>query len=206
MRIKIILKDMLRQIPGPGWAMQAALFIFIRRKWELDRLTFSRFIDYYHSIGKSVSVLIFPEGTNVSPETMAKSNAFAALSGLSPYSHVLYPRVTGFAHVFARLRRNGRLDCIQDVSVAYRGGTIPENEAHFLNGQLPNEIHFFIDTFQIKSILAVDEAAMADAEKSDDPSIVTKTAEARDETLKAWLNERWNAKEKLLEKFVAFVT
>ena len=55
-KIKIILKDGLKKIPGPGWAMQTALFIFIKRQWQTDREILTKFIDYYKTIGKNVFV------------------------------------------------------------------------------------------------------------------------------------------------------
>ena len=39
------------------------------------------------------------------------------------------------------------IDCVQDVTIAYRGGKIPENESDFLFGNLPHEIHFYLDKF-----------------------------------------------------------
>ena len=55
-KIKIILKDGLKKIPGPGWAMQTALFIFIKRQWQTDKEILTKFIDYYKTIGKNVFV------------------------------------------------------------------------------------------------------------------------------------------------------
>jgi 1-acyl-sn-glycerol-3-phosphate acyltransferase len=59
--IKIILKRGLEKIPGAGWAMQTALFIFIYRKWEVDRQTFTDFIEYFSKVGKKpwVSKIMF---------------------------------------------------------------------------------------------------------------------------------------------------
>jgi lysocardiolipin and lysophospholipid acyltransferase len=54
--IKIILKDGLKKIPGAGWAMQTALFIFIKRKWSTDKEIFTKFINYYKQIEKKVFV------------------------------------------------------------------------------------------------------------------------------------------------------
>ena len=55
-KIKIILKDGLKKIPGPGWAMQTALFIFIKRHWQTDRQILSKFIEYYKFIEKNTFV------------------------------------------------------------------------------------------------------------------------------------------------------
>ena len=55
-KIKIILKDGLKKIPGPGWAMQTALFIFIKRHWQTDRELLTKFIEYYKYIEKNTFV------------------------------------------------------------------------------------------------------------------------------------------------------
>ena len=55
-KIKIVLKDGLKKVPGPGWAMQAALFIFIKRKWDLDQEIFNKFLNYYKQIEKKFTV------------------------------------------------------------------------------------------------------------------------------------------------------
>jgi lysocardiolipin and lysophospholipid acyltransferase len=55
-RIKIILKNDIKRIPGLSWGMQSALFIFIKRRWILDQIILSKFIDYFKTIGKSFHV------------------------------------------------------------------------------------------------------------------------------------------------------
>ncbi len=55
-KIKIILKDGLKKVPGPGWAMQTALFIFIKRQWQTDREILTKFIEYFKFIEKKTMV------------------------------------------------------------------------------------------------------------------------------------------------------
>lgn len=184
-KIKIILKDALKKIPGPGWAMQCALFIFIARKWETDRQILNNFIGYYHFIRKKFDILIFPEGTNLTNETKIKSDKFAKTNHLEPYTQVLYPRVTGFSHVFNEMSKTNQLDCVQDVTVAYRG-CIPESEMAFLSNKLPREIHFYIEKFDTKEIV-----------QGCDDNI----SETRDKLIESWLNDRWKRKEEFLKKF-----
>lgn len=184
--IKIILKDELKKIPGPGWAMQYALFIFIRRKWEMDRLTLTSFLEYFALVQKKVHMLIYPEGTNLTKETLKKSDKFAAANGLEPYSQVLYPRTTGFIHIFNEMKRLGSLKCVQDVTVAYRGEHLPVTELDFLSGKLPKEIHFYLDTIETNHIIQ-------------DPTATS--SEEKDKCLEKWLMDRWALKEKFLVKF-----
>lgn len=48
-----------------GWAMQAAAFIFIHRKWKDDKSHFEDMIDYFCDIHEPLQLLIFPEGTDL---------------------------------------------------------------------------------------------------------------------------------------------
>lgn len=75
------------------------------------------------------------------------------------------------------------IDCVHDVTVAYRGGEIPENELKFLNGALPDEIHFYFDMFDLNEVLG-------------------EHMTQEDSNLEKWLNQRWRSKEQFLKWFV----
>ncbi|XP_041420156.1 lysocardiolipin acyltransferase 1 isoform X3 [Xenopus laevis] len=62
---KICLKSSLKAVPGFGWAMQVAAFIFIHRKWEDDKNHFEAMLDYFCDIKEHLQILIFPEGTDL---------------------------------------------------------------------------------------------------------------------------------------------
>jgi len=72
------------------------------------------------------------------------------------------------------MNNNKSLDCVHDVTVAYKGA-IPENEVRLLKGKLPTEIHFYIDKFN--------------------------TTEVSQPGIDIWLNERWRVKEEFLKLF-----
>ena len=171
-----------------AWAMQIALFIFIKRKWDLDKETFTRFISYYKQLESTIQLLIYPEGTNYCRYSRGKSDNFADANNLKRYEQVLHPRTTGFIHVYNEMTRNQMIDCVQDVTVAYRGGQIPENELKFIKGHLPDEIHFFIESFSCEQI-----AAHSGGE-------LTTSA---DKNLENWLVDRWSKKEAFLQSFYA---
>jgi 1-acyl-sn-glycerol-3-phosphate acyltransferase len=63
----IALKYGLKTVPGSGWAMQLASYLFLRRVWSEDQLYLQQWVN---SIGSGVSgapsqLLLFPEGTNL---------------------------------------------------------------------------------------------------------------------------------------------
>ena len=119
-QLKIVLKGELRHTPVIGWALQMACHLFLHRKWEDDQHHVQRLIRHYrtamspsspltdglfrHLLGRpSLQLLIFPEGTNLRPESSARSNTFAAEHGQPAYTHVLHPRTTGFTYILEQL-------------------------------------------------------------------------------------------------------
>ncbi|XP_034856737.1 lysocardiolipin acyltransferase 1 isoform X2 [Mirounga angustirostris] len=140
---KICLKASLKSVPGFGWAMQAAAYIFIHRKWKDDQSHFEDIIDYFCDIREPLQLLIFPEGTDLTENSKARSNDFAEKNGLQKYEYVLHPRTTGFTFVVERLREGKNLDAVHDITVAYPHN-IPQTERHLLLGDFPKEIHFHV--------------------------------------------------------------
>ncbi|KAM4693187.1 lysocardiolipin acyltransferase 1 isoform 1-T2 [Discoglossus pictus] len=173
---KICLKSSLKAVPGFGWAMQVAAFIFIRRKWEEDKNHFEHMLDYFCDIKEPLQLLIFPEGTDLTENTKARSDEFAEKNGLQKYEYVLHPRTTGFTFVVDRLREGNNLDAIHDITVAYPQN-IPQTEKHLLNGVFPKEIHFHVHRYPVSSL--------PDSK----------------EKLQLWCQERWKEKEARLRAF-----
>ncbi|KAM9297204.1 lysocardiolipin acyltransferase 1 isoform 2-T4 [Morus bassanus] len=173
---KICLKSSLKSIPGFGWAMQVAAFVFIQRKWEDDKSHFEKMLDYFCDIREPLQLLIFPEGTDLTANTKARSNEFAEKNGLQKYEYVLHPRTTGFTFVVERLREGDNLDAIHDITVAYPQN-IPQTEKHLLNGNFPKEIHFHVQRYPID------------------------TVPTSKEELQLWCRKRWEEKEERLRHF-----
>ncbi|XP_028580306.2 lysocardiolipin acyltransferase 1 isoform X1 [Podarcis muralis] len=173
---KICLKSSLKGIPGFGWAMQVAAFIFIHRRWEEDKNHFANMLDYFCDINEPLQLLIFPEGTDLTDNTKARSNEFAEKNGLQKYEYVLHPRTTGFTFIVERLRDGNNLDAIHDITVAYPQN-IPQTEKHLLYGNFPKEIHFHVQRYPVQSL----------------PT-------SREE-LQLWCQKRWEEKEERLRLF-----
>lgn len=97
---KFILKDIIRHIPGPGmsvlsnqtinvigipfpgWVMQLACFLYIKRCWIADKPKLRSLVDYFCSMSYKFSLLLFPEGTDLTTTTKGISNKFAEKHGL----------------------------------------------------------------------------------------------------------------------------
>uniref|UniRef100_A0A8C4QEN2 Lysocardiolipin acyltransferase 1 n=1 Tax=Eptatretus burgeri TaxID=7764 RepID=A0A8C4QEN2_EPTBU len=173
---KICLKSDVKHIPGFGWAMQVASFIFIDRKWEVDKKRIIQQLDYFRDVDQRLQLLFFPEGTDLTPNTSARSNEFADRHGLQRYEYVLHPRTTGFVHVVQHLRSAGTLDCIHDVTLAYPNKP-PQTELDLLGGLFPQEIHFLVRRYAVAA-LPYESVALT-----------------------TWCQNRWQEKEAALQRF-----
>ncbi|KAM8786032.1 lysocardiolipin acyltransferase 1 isoform 1-T1 [Rhynchonycteris naso] len=173
---KVCLKASLKSVPGFGWAMQAAAYIFINRKWKDDKSHFEDMIDYFCDIREPLQLLIFPEGTDLTENSKARSNDFAEKNGLQKYEYVLHPRTTGFTFVVDRLREGKNLDAVHDITVAYPYN-IPQTESHLLRGDFPKEIHFHVHRYPIDTLPTTKE------------------------DLQLWCHKRWEEKEERLCSF-----
>ncbi|XP_020839407.1 lysocardiolipin acyltransferase 1 isoform X1 [Phascolarctos cinereus] len=186
---KICLKSSLKSVPGfgpflsnicltavAGWAMQAAAYIFIHRRWKDDKSHFENMLNYFCDIQEPLQLLIFPEGTDLTENSKAKSNEFAEKNGLEKYEYVLHPRTTGFTFVVECLKEGNNLDAIHDITVAYPHN-IPQTEKHLLNGNFPKEIHFHISRYPLETL-----------------------PDSKEE-LQVWCHKRWQEKEERLRLF-----
>lgn len=173
---KVCLKAGLKSVPGFGWAMQAAAYIFIHRKWKEDKSHFEDMLDYFCDIREPLQLLIFPEGTDLTENSKARSNDFAEKNGLQKYEYVLHPRTTGFTFVVDRLREGKNLDAVHDITVAYPHN-IPQTEKHLLQGDFPREIHFHVHRYPVDSLPVAKE------------------------DLQLWCHRRWEEKEERLRSF-----
>jgi len=145
---KIYIKRSLRNLPGPGWAMQFLGFFFLHRKWEKDEAMITSLLEHYADIDYPLQLLIFPEGTNLTLDTRNKSHSFAATQGLSSTWHVLLPRTLGFTHQVQLSRARDAVDAIYDITIAF-GGRVPVKETQLLTGHLPQEVHFHVRRYPI---------------------------------------------------------
>ena len=180
-QLKVILKDDLKLVPGVGWAMQLNNFIFLRRKWDVDRGILTKMLSYASRIGRPTQLLLFPEGTDFEPRTKARSDAFALKNNLPIYDHVLHPRTTGFSYCVRNMVANRQIDAIYDVTIAYPRSVL-QNELGMVTGAVPEEIHFNIRRYAL-------------------PELAAEVDLTSEEAISQWCSERWKEKEESLAGF-----
>lgn len=127
--IYIILKESLKYVPILGPGMMFYGFIFMARKWTSDKPRLQHRLEKLktrHSgpLSGSASLdpmwlLIFPEGTNLSRNTVKGSAKWAEKQGIPNTRHVLLPRSTGLFFCLQQLQ--GTVDWVYDCTIAYEG-------------------------------------------------------------------------------------
>ncbi|THY89314.1 acyltransferase-domain-containing protein [Aureobasidium pullulans] len=182
-RIYIILKESLKNVPIFGWGAQFYNFIFLSRKWETDKSRFQRHLSQLSDSKDPMWLLIFPEGTNLSETTRAKSKAWADKQGISDMKHQLLPRTTGLQFCLQRLKES--TNWLYDCTIAYEG--VPEGQfgqdiftlrSSFFEGRPPKSVNMYWRRYKISEI-PIDN----------------------DEAFGRWLKNRWTEKDYLLEHF-----
>ncbi|XP_018565137.1 lysocardiolipin acyltransferase 1-like [Anoplophora glabripennis] len=175
---KFVLKDVIRHIPGPGWVMQLACFVYIKRCWLLDKEILQRYVDYVADISYKHSLLVFPEGTDFTEDTKKNSDDFAARNNIQKYDYVLHPRTKGFTFLAHQLLLKNNLDAVYDVTLVYPD-TVPQREKVLLMGYFPRVVKVHFARYP-KSVLPKSEPG-----------------------LKEFLERRWLDKERTIKEFYA---
>ena len=185
--LNIALKAPLKKVPFFGWACQAFHFVFLVRNdrdGDLTRIrnTLRHCIDVN---GTAPTVLIFPEGTDFSPDAKRKGRQYAAAKGLPQLEHLLHPRTAGLIEVIRAL--DNELDAIYDVTLSYdnhpevaaSADPRPSESNALLKGRWPKRVHFHIERTATSSLLS---------------------GGGTDDRLSEWVKGAWAAKEVRLAK------
>lgn len=143
----IVLKKSLKWIPVIGTGMQAFGFIFMARNWEHDRPALEhRLKQLEQDKDWPMWLLVYPEGTNLSPTTVGKSKAYAKKVEGPDLQRCLLPRSTGLRYCVANLKQT--VNYVYDCTIAYEpiGSTIYAAQKYtlrsmFFEGKPPKKVH-----------------------------------------------------------------
>lgn len=193
--IYIILKDSLKYIPILGPGMMFFGFIFMSRKMAKDRERMAHRLRKLKQVRSGpmsspkgldpMWLLIFPEGTNISPNTKPRSDIWAEKLGAKSTQHQLLPRSTGTYFCLTELK--GTVDYLYDCTVAYEG--VPRGgfgqdyftlRSSYLEGRPPKSVNMFWRCFAVADIPLENQ-----------------------ESFDVWLRERWYEKDALMEEYLS---
>jgi lysocardiolipin and lysophospholipid acyltransferase len=154
-KLRFILKDSLRAFPFFGWVMQQMMCIFLSRKRDNREAELSHIqsiVNYLLGSGGRPSLLLFPEGTDLAPEAIVKSHAFAKAHELPELNYVLYPRASGLVTVLSTMKESGA--AVHDITIAYEDHIEGKrtSEISVFTGEFPKHIHLCVRRFELADI------------------------------------------------------
>lgn len=138
-RMKWFVKDSLKYLPGPGWGLKFLGALFVKRNWSQDAETIRKTFKILMDDECPFWVMIFPEGTRLTPTKLIASQNYAKRKGLPFYDRVLIPRPKGVWSSVIGLRP--KLQAIYDVSIAYEASEAPLIGKYFGVGGYRIHIH-----------------------------------------------------------------
>lgn len=172
---RIATKRMMLFIPGLGWAMDFANFIFLSRDWSRDQAQLIHDINLYKSAdGYPFWLFIFPEGTDFAKHKHEKSTAFARERGLPVFNNLLLPRSKGFLQCLESSA--SAINAVYDVTVAYEESVRPDFLSIFV-GTRPKRVHLHVRRWLLSQLPTDEEARIQ------------------------WLYQIWREKDALLDHF-----
>jgi 1-acyl-sn-glycerol-3-phosphate acyltransferase len=165
-------KDPLKWVPGVGWGLYLLGSVFVRRNWADDRAGIERTFARIRRDRIPIWLLLFAEGTRITPPKLEKSRKIARDKGLPEPEHVLLPRPRGFVGSIIGLRDH--LDAVYDVTIGYADG-VPT-------------LWQFMQGFVTRAHLHVRRYPTASLPESE-------------EDLSRWIFDRYREKDQLLARF-----
>ncbi|PID38822.1 MAG: hypothetical protein CSB49_03520 [Proteobacteria bacterium] len=118
--LKWFVKDKIKWVPGVGWGMVFLDCLFVKRDWSKDEASIAATFERILRDDVPLWLMLFPEGTRITPDKLRRSNAFAEKAKLEPTKHVLLPRTSGFAASVQGLRTH--VKAVYDVTIGYEEG------------------------------------------------------------------------------------
>ena len=112
----IIMKRSLQFMPIIGPAMKVANFVFLSRNWATDQFKLRRRLMRIENFDPNYNLLIFPEGTTMSKDSVEKMNTYAKMIDSVPFKNLLFPRVTG---TFATINSLSKIKGILNITFGY---------------------------------------------------------------------------------------
>jgi 1-acyl-sn-glycerol-3-phosphate acyltransferase len=170
--MKWFVKDIIKYVPGAGWGMLFLDCPFVKRDWAADRESIARTFSRLVRGRVPVWLILFPEGTRITPQKLKSSHEFARTRGLRAHKHLLLPRTKGFAASVQGLRSH--LDAVYDITIGYPTGvpTLWQYCRGFVR-----VAHLYVRRFPIDAM------------------------PAQDGELSKWLIDRFLKKDQLLDRF-----
>lgn len=147
---KFFAKDVIRYIPGFGWGIWLLGSVFLSRNWQKDMKIIHDMFAHLNYLNCGFWLTLFAEGTRLTPEKLAESQAFAKKNDRTPLNHCLMPRTKGFVATVKGLQYT--LDSVYDFTIGYESEQPPAiwDLMSFIN-RGPT-VHVFVKRYSLEEL------------------------------------------------------
>lgn len=149
-KLSIVLKSVLKFVPGMGWTVYVNDFLLLNRKFKEDK----NYISQKMRFDDDKTILIFPEGTRFCPKKLYKCNEYSLKNNYPLYENVLLPKSKGTYNILIELLKQGKLNGFYDLTINFEG--IDKNKAHTTKDLIMKDdiksVHFHINKIDINTI------------------------------------------------------
>ncbi|KAF0695263.1 Aste57867_13905 [Aphanomyces stellatus] len=166
--LKIAMKHTLRSIPLLGVGMDMMDFLFLHRDIKIDRPRIQAYMQSFVQDNFPFWMLLFPEGTTIFTEYVAKSHAFAENANRPLLHRVVLPRSTGLKLMLDAFKDSPVQPEIYDLTMAFPGykGEVPTSDMNYdrhVDVEVPNmkkllmgrgskKVHFHVRRFRLADV------------------------------------------------------
>ena len=127
---RAFVKQVIKFFPVIGWSFYFNEFIFLARDWNKDSKSLGRQLDTLAEYPHPLMLLLFCEGTRLTPEKYAASLEFAKERNIDHFKHHLVPRPKGFVYCISHIKEKllTSIPAIYNVQVAFSSSLNQEVE------------------------------------------------------------------------------
>lgn len=155
-----ITKEEVEKYPIFGTFARHAWSIFIKRNRQADELILKQ--KAIESIDLGKSIIIFPEGATLSPDSKSRSDKFAIYNNLPLTKNLLVPKTFGYS----LLKEHGKFDKVANLTIKYDEPSLMGISEHTfvdLFKIFPRKIYIDIEYLNIEAGQLCDVFATKDA-------------------------------------------
>ncbi|KAI4489507.1 hypothetical protein M0802_011042 [Mischocyttarus mexicanus] len=154
---KAYAKKSILYIPALGWAWKFAESIFLERNWNKDKDVIGRQIKELIEYPDPIWLLLYAEGTRVTPKKIEACQKFAKEKSLPILKYHLTPRTKGFICSIPNMR--GKSVAIYNIQIAFKeSDTVKPTMTNLLLGKKV-EAHMYMKRIPLSEVPEDDDAA-----------------------------------------------
>eukprot|EP00898_Chlorokybus_atmophyticus_P003005 jgi/Chlat1/3705/Chrsp251S03865 len=146
--VKYMIKSSVRNAPIFGWGFHLAEYLFVERKWEVDRINIRNHLASFVRYATPLWMVVFPEGTDFTPAKKERSQAYAREHNLPVLEHVLLPKCKGYHACLEAL--HGTIDAVYDITIGYQ-----DRNPYFCDivyGAGPHQVHMHVRRWEVGEV------------------------------------------------------